>query len=108
MENFQSIRVVRVSKERYCISIVWEGSRHRFSNGQRIGSWSKPQFLPSSKRLRAYESLCREFQRAIDLGWTPTEDWSEKLVQSVSDAKTLLDDALGSKWKFCFKLNLYI
>ena len=97
MEKFQSINVVKVSKGRYCISIVWEGSRHRFSNGQRIGSWSKPQSSPLAKRLRAYESLCSEFQRAVDLGWTPTDDWSEKLAQSVSDAKTLLDDALASK-----------
>jgi hypothetical protein len=97
MEKFQSIRVVKVSKARYCISIVWEGTRYRFSNGQRIGSWSKPQLSPTTKRLRAYESLCSEFQRAIALGWTPTDDWSEKLAQTRTNAQTLLDDALASK-----------
>jgi len=97
MEKFQSIRVVRVSKSRYCISLVWEGTRYRFSNGQRIGSWSKPQLSPTAKRLSAYESLCSEFQRAIVLGWTPEDDWSNKLVQCRTSTKTLLDDALASK-----------
>ena len=97
MEKFQSIRVVRVSQSRYCISLFWGGKRHRFYNGQRIGSWSKPQLSPTAKRLSAYESLCSEFQRAIELGWTPADDWSSKLAQSRRSAKTLLDDALASK-----------
>ena len=97
MGELQSVRVVRVSKGRYCVSVIWEGTRHRFSNGQRIGSWSKPQSMPSSKRLRAYQSLCTEFERAIDLGWTPSDDWSEKLNQTRLKSTSILDDALASK-----------
>ena len=97
MGELQSIRVVKVSKGRYCISVVWGGCRYRFSNGVCIGSWSKPLSLPLQKRLRAYESLCLEYQRAIELGWTPKDDWSDRLVRVVAGSKTLLDDALASK-----------
>ena len=97
MGELQSIRVVKVSKGRYCISVVWGGCRYRFYNGHYIGSWSKPQSLPPPKRLRAAEELCLEYQRAIELGWTPLDDWSDRLVRVVAGSKTLLDDALASK-----------
>ena len=97
MGELQSIRVVKVSKGRYCISLVWAGHRYRFYNGVRIGSWSKPQSLPLAKRQRAFEDLCLEYQRAIELGWTPKDDWSDRLVRVVAGSKTLLDDALASK-----------
>jgi integrase len=97
MGELQSIRVVKVSKGRYCISLVWAGLRYRFYNGVRIGSWSKPQSLPLAKRQRAFEDLCLEYQRAIELGWTPKDDWSDRLVRVVAGSKTLLDDALASK-----------
>ena len=97
MRELQSIRVVKVSKGRYCISLLWAGCRYRFYNGHYIGSWSKPLSLPLQKRLRAYESLCLEYQRAIELGWTPKDDWSDRLVRVVAGSKTLLDDALASK-----------
>ena len=96
MGGLQSIRVVKVSKGRYCISVVWEGSRYRFYKGSYIASWSKPQSLPVGKRLRAFEDLCLEYQRAIDLGWTPLDDWSDRLERVVVSA-SLLTDALESK-----------
>ena len=97
MGELQSIRVVKVSKGRYCISLLWAGIRYRFYNGHYIGSWSKPQSLPPNKRLRAVEELCLEYQRAIDLGWTPKDDWSGRLSRAVVGSKPLLDDALASK-----------
>ena len=97
MGELQSIRVVKVSKGRCCISVLWGGCRYRFYNGQYIGSWSKPGSLPQIKRVRAYEDLCLEYQRAIDLGWTPKEDWSDRLIREVDISKSILDDALESK-----------
>lgn len=97
MGELQSIRVVKVSKGRYCISLVWAGLRYRFYNGARIGSWSKPQSLPLAKRQRAFEDLCLEYQRAIEIGWSPLEDWSYRLLQKDTKSKNLLNEALASK-----------
>ena len=97
MGELQSIRVVKVSKGRYCISLVWAGHRYRFYNGARIGSWSKPQSLPLAKRPRAFEDLCLEYQRAIDVGWSPKDDWSYRLLQKETTSKNLLNEALASK-----------
>ena len=97
MGELQSIRVVKVSKGRYCISLVWAGLRYRFYNGVRIGSWSKPQSLPLAKRQRAFEDLCLEYQRVIDVGWLPKDDWSDRLLQKESTSKNLLNEALASK-----------
>ena len=97
MGELQSIRVVKVSKGRYCISLVWAGLRYRFYNGARIGSWSKPQSLPLAKRQRAFEDLCLEYQRAINVGWLPKDDWSDRLLQKESTSKNLLNEALASK-----------
>jgi integrase len=99
MGELQSIRVVKVSKGRYCISVVWGGCRYRFYNGHYIGSWSKPQSLPQTKRLRAMEELCLEYQRAIELGWTPIDDWSDRLNRERVISKSILDEALASKLK---------
>lgn len=97
MGELQSIRVVKVSEGRYCISLLWRGCRYRFYNGNHIGSWSKPNGLPASKRKRAFEDLCIEFQRAIELGWTPADDWSGRLSKEVLISKSILKDALESK-----------
>jgi integrase len=97
MGELQSIRVVKVSKGRYCISLLWAGLRYRFYNGARIGSWSKPQSLPLAKRQRAFEDLCLEYQRAIDVGWLPKYDWSYRLLQKETSSKNLLNEALASK-----------
>lgn len=97
MGELQSIRVVKVSKGRYCISLVWAGLRYRFYNGARIGSWSKPQSLPLAKRQRAFEDLCLEYQRAIDVGWSPKDDWSYRQLQKETTSKNLLNEALASK-----------
>ena len=99
MDELQSIRVVKVSKGRYCISVVWGGCRYRFYNGHNIGSWSKPQALPQTKRLRAMEDLCLEYQRAIDLGWTPLDDWSGRLKRETIVPKSILKNALELKLK---------
>jgi len=97
MKEFQSIRVVKVSKGRYCISLLWGGYRFRYYNGHQIGSWSKPQSLPINKRLRAIEELYVEYQRAIDIGWTPKDDWSDRLKRRSEISKSLLTDALEHK-----------
>lgn len=97
MGELQSIRVVKVTKGRYCISLVWAGLRYRFYNGARIGSWSKPQSLPLAKRQRAFEDLCLEYQRAIEIGWSPKDDWSYRLLQKETTSKDLLKDALALK-----------
>lgn len=99
MGELQSIRVVKVSDGRYCISLLWGGCRYRFYNGNQIGSWSKPHGLPASKRKQAFEELCIEFQRAIALGWTPADDWSGRLSKEVLISKSILKDALDSKLK---------
>ena len=41
--------------------------------------------------------LEKEYQRAIDLGWTPKDDWSGKLTKEVVVPKSILEDALKSK-----------
>jgi len=97
MGELQSIRVVKVSKGRYCISLIWAGLRYRFYNGARIGSWSKPQSLPLAKRQRAFEDLCLEYHRAIDIGWSPKDDWSYRLLHKETKSKNLLNEALASK-----------
>ena len=45
------------------------------------------------------EELCLEYQRAIELGWTPIDDWSDRLNRETVISKSILDDALASKLK---------
>jgi integrase len=99
MGDFQSIRVVKVSKGRYCISLLWAGQRYRFYNGSKIGSWSKPQSVPIGKRLKAYEDLCLEYEKAIILGWTPLDDWSVRLEKKPTINTDLINMALAEKLK---------
>ena len=97
MNQLQSIRVTKLTKEKFYISIYWGGCRYRFYNGQPIGSWSTPNTLPSFLRFSAFSSLEKEYLRAIDLGWTPKDDWSGKLTKEVVVSKSILEDALKSK-----------
>lgn len=97
MSEFQSIKVVRVSKGRYCISIIWTGVRYRYYNGKKIGSWSVPNKSPIKSRVRAFEKLRVEFQRAIDIGWSPTDDWSHKLNLNKATYTNALNEALRIK-----------
>ena len=97
MKQLQSIRVTKLTKDKFYISIYWGGCRYRFYNGQPIGSWSTPNTLPPLQRFSAFVSLEKEYLRAIDLGWTPKEDWSSKLIKDVVVPKSILEDALKSK-----------
>lgn len=97
MNQFQSIRVTKLTKEKFYLSIYWAHSRYRFYNGQPIGSWSTPNTLPPHMRYSAFVALEKEYLRAIDLGWTPKDDWSGKLTKEVVVPKSILEDALKSK-----------
>ena len=95
MEKYQSIRVVRVSKNRFCISLIWEGKRYRFYNGFIIGSWSSPNKLSKSKIRAGFDGLNAEFQNALEVGWKPTENWSNRLKRD--NKSSILDVALENK-----------
>ncbi|MDA0829288.1 MAG: hypothetical protein O3A70_07150, partial [Bacteroidetes bacterium] len=97
MKDYQSIRVTKLSKDKYYLSIYWRQCRYRFYNGQPIGSWSTPNTLPKHMRYSAFAALEKEYLRAIDLGWTPKDDWSGKLPKEVIVPKSILEDALKSK-----------
>ena len=97
MKDYQSIRVTKLSKDKYYLSIYWRQCRYRFYNGQPIGSWSTPNTLPKHMRYSAFAALEKEYLRAIDLGWTPKDDWSGKLTKEVIVPKSILEDALKSK-----------
>ena len=97
MKDYQSIRVTKLSKDKYYLSIYWRQCRYRFYNGQPIGSWSTPNTLPQHLRYSAFAALEKEYLRAIDLGWTPKDDWSGKLTKEVVVPKSILEDALKSK-----------
>ena len=97
MNQFQSIRVTKLTKEKFYLSIYWAHSRYRFYNGQPIGSWSTPNTLPPHMRYSAFVALEKEYLRAIDRGWTPKDDWSGKLTKEVVVPKSILEDALKSK-----------
>ena len=97
MNQLQSIRVTKLTKEKFYLSIYWAHCRYRFYNGQPIGSWSTPNTLPPHMRYSAFVALEKEYLRAIDLGWTPKDDWSGKLTKEVVVYKSILEDALKSK-----------
>jgi hypothetical protein len=50
-----------------------------------------------AKRQRAFEDLCLEYQRAIEVGWSPKDDWSYRLLKKESNTTNLLKDAFASK-----------
>ncbi len=48
MFSFQSIKVVKVSEERYCLSLIWNNCRFRFYNGK---GWSGVSFVQKANGL---------------------------------------------------------
>ena len=96
MEKFQSIRTIRVSKNRHCISLMWDSKRYRYYNGSIIGSSLCPNKLIKSKIKDGFEQLNAQFKEAIEAGWKPGEDWSYKLKKDLKKS-SILDIALMNK-----------
>jgi integrase len=96
MDTFESIRVTKVSEHRYCITLMFEGTKHRYYNGLSIGSTSKPNSLPPKLRLGAFESLLNEFRLATARGWTPNEPVTHNKTQVLS-SNDLIDQAIAHK-----------
>jgi len=105
MGKFQSIRVVRVSKNRYCISLLWAGERYRFYNGSVIGSWSSPNKLANNQIRGGFEKLNSEFQMAIEVGWRPSDNWNDRLVKRERIKSSILDEALANKLKRDYSIH---
>jgi integrase len=97
MEELKSILVTKVSKDRYCLAITWEGKRYRFYSGEKIGIDSKPNQLPTSERKTGFNHLKRQYLNCINKGWTPELDWSPKPKKK--SAKNILRLALEEKLK---------
>ena len=97
MEELKSILVTKVSKDRYCLAITWEGKRYRFYSGEKIGINSKPNQLPTSERKKGFNHLKRQYLNCINKGWTPELDWSPKPKKKSS--KNILRLALEEKLK---------
>ena len=97
MFSFQSIKVVKVSEERYCLSLIWNNSRFRFYNGNPIASVSKPQTLPPAERAIGFEYLAVEYKIAIDKGWTPSDYWTEEKPKEIKPSRSMLEDAVQQK-----------
>lgn len=79
------------------MSIIWAGIRYRYYNGKKIGSWSAPNKSPIKSRVREFEKLSVEFQKAIDIGWSPKDDWSHKLNRDKATHTNTLNEALRIK-----------
>ena len=103
MELYDSLRVTRVTKDRFCITLYFEGKKHRLYNGHSIGSASSPNRLPAKERKSSFESLLREFQRAISKGWTPNE--VPEALAEVCHGDVLIDKALGHKLSKPYSLH---
>jgi integrase len=103
MELYDSLRVTRVTKDRFCITLYFEGKKYRFYNGHSIGSASSPNRLPAKERKSSFESLLREFQRAISKGWTPNE--VPEALAEVCHGDVLIDKALEHKLSKPYSLH---
>jgi integrase len=99
MSDFNSICITRQTKYKYYLSIVWNGRRVRIFNGKKIGSNSTPNTLPQNLRLKAFKALEVEFLKAIENGWTPSDDWSVKQTEEAVRPGCILKSALASKIK---------
>ena len=78
MEKFQSIRTIRVSKNRHCISLMWDSKRYRYYNGSVIGSSLCPNKLIKSKIKDGFEQLNSKFKEAIEVA---VDETVEKMVK---------------------------
>ena len=99
MSDFNSICITRQTKHKYYLSIVWNGRRVRIFNGKKIGSNSTPNTLPQDLRLKAFKALEVKFLKAIENGWTPSDDWSVKQTEEAVRPGCILKTALASKIK---------
>lgn len=97
MSDFNSICITRQTKHKYYLSIVWNGRRVRIFNGKKIGSNSTPNTLPQNLRLKAFKALEVQFLKAIENGWTPSDDWSEGQIEEAVPPQCILKTALASK-----------
>ena len=105
MSHFQSINVIKVSRSRFCISLMWDGKRYRFYNGQTIASTARPNALPQKTRRQGFENLSIEFQRVINVGWTPMDNWKERLNKKTYSNREVLNLALKDKLKKDYSLE---
>jgi integrase len=96
MVVFESIRITKVSDHRYCITLMFEGSKYRYYNGLPVGSTSKPNSLAPKHRLGAFETLLNEFRLAVARGWTPNEPATHNKTQ-VLTSSDLIDQAIAHK-----------
>ena len=108
MEELKSILVTKVSKDRYCLAITWEGKRYRFYSGEKIGIDSKPNQLPTSERKTGFNHLKRQYLNCIHKGWTPELDWSPKpKKQSTKNILRLaLEEKLKSDYSYHYRKKL--
>jgi integrase len=96
MVVFESVRITKVSDNRYCISLMFEGTKYRYYNGLPIGSTSKPNSLAPKFRLGAFETLLNEYRLAVARGWTPDEPATHNKTQ-VLTSSDLIDQAIAHK-----------
>ena len=108
MDELKSILVTKVSKDRYCLAITWEGKRYRFYSGEKIGIDSKPNQLPTSERKTGFNHLKRQYLNCINKGWTPEQDWSPKPKKKSSKniLRLALEEKLKGDYSFHYKKKL--
>lgn len=97
MIGFQLIRVTRESKNKYYLSIFWNGRRYRYFNGKPIGSTARPNLLPPKLRHGAFFELKKEYIKAIELGWAPGLNWAYVTAVEKNEARSLLREAILAK-----------
>jgi integrase len=103
MALFDCARITRVSNDRLCVSVLWEGKRYRFYNGNPIGSPTAPNKSPLKSRKAGFERLLGEYQMALAKGWKPDD-----FIESNSPAlkgEELLDQALAHKLSKPYSLH---
>ena len=108
MEELKSILVTKVSKDRYCLAITWEGKRYRFYSGEKIGIDLKPNQLPTSERKIGFNHLKRQYLNCIHKGWTPELDWSPnpKKKTTKNILRLALEEKLKGDYSFHYKKKL--
>jgi integrase len=76
---------------------MWESKRYRFYNGKHIASHTKPNALPPKRQKQGFEKLSIDFQRAINIGWTPKDNWEDRMNKTTHANRDILNLALASK-----------
>jgi integrase len=103
MELYDSLRVTRVTKDRYCITLYFEGKKFRYYNGHSIGKTNFPNRLPAKERKATFERLLREFRMAIAKGWTPND--VQEVFSEICHGDALIDKALENKLSKPYSLH---